>query len=174
MSVTQFLLLLFSHWIVSNSFATPWTVGHQVPLSIGFPRQYWNTGVGCHFLFRGLQNPGIKSTSPAWQADSLQVSQVWSYILKNSSYLGKLLKYIKYKNIGVWYTDVKIWKMGLYWNIQNVWDIMLCWNGYMGIGKHEVKKKEKLCLNIWLKEGSEDLPCHCLYMSFKQNILIIH
>ena len=39
--------------------------------------------------------------------------------------------------------------MGLYWNIQNVWDIMLCWNGYIGIGKHEVKKKEeKLCLNI--------------------------
>ena len=29
-------------------FATPWTVAHQAPLSMGFSRQ--NTGVGCHFL----------------------------------------------------------------------------------------------------------------------------
>ena len=26
----------------------PWTVGHQAPLSMGFPRQ--DTGVSCHFL----------------------------------------------------------------------------------------------------------------------------
>ena len=30
-----------------------------------------NTGVGCHFLFSGdLPNPGIKSRSPTFQADS--------------------------------------------------------------------------------------------------------
>ena len=29
--------------VVSNSFATPWTVAHQAPLSMGFSRQaYWN------------------------------------------------------------------------------------------------------------------------------------
>ena len=28
--------------------ATPWTVAHQVPLSMGFPGK--NTRVGCHFL----------------------------------------------------------------------------------------------------------------------------
>jgi len=28
---------------MSNSFATPWTVAHQAPLSMGFPRQeYWS------------------------------------------------------------------------------------------------------------------------------------
>ena len=32
------LLLLFSHYVMSNS-ATPWTVAHQVSLPIGFPRQ---------------------------------------------------------------------------------------------------------------------------------------
>ena len=31
---------------------TPWTVAHQVPLSIGFPSK--NTGVGCHFLLKGI------------------------------------------------------------------------------------------------------------------------
>ena len=33
-------------------FATPWTVDHQTPLSMGFPRQeYWN---GCYFLLQGI------------------------------------------------------------------------------------------------------------------------
>ena len=37
------LLLLFSRWVVSDSFVTPWTVAHQAPLSVGFPRQgYWS------------------------------------------------------------------------------------------------------------------------------------
>ena len=37
------LLLLFSHKVMSNSSVTPWTVAHQAPLSMGFPRQeYWS------------------------------------------------------------------------------------------------------------------------------------
>ena len=33
-------------------FVTPWTVPHQAPLSMGFPRQeYWS---GCHFLRQGI------------------------------------------------------------------------------------------------------------------------
>ena len=32
------LLFLFSHSVVSNSFATPWTVAHQAPPSLEFPR----------------------------------------------------------------------------------------------------------------------------------------
>ena len=45
-------------------FATPWTVAHQVPLSIGFPRQeYWS---GLPFPPPGhLPAPGIKPASPA-------------------------------------------------------------------------------------------------------------
>ena len=51
----------------------PWTVAHQVPLSMGFSRQeYWS---GLPFPPLGdLPNPGIKPTSPvspALQADSL-------------------------------------------------------------------------------------------------------
>ena len=50
--------------------ATPWTVAHQAPLSMGFSRQeYWS---GLPFPSPGdLPNPGIKPRSPALQADSL-------------------------------------------------------------------------------------------------------
>ena len=50
--------------------ATPWTVAHEAPLSIGFSRQeYWS---GLPFPSPGnLPNPGIESRSPALQADSL-------------------------------------------------------------------------------------------------------
>ena len=43
--------------------ATPWTVDHQAPLSMGFPRlEYWN---GLPFPSPGdLPNPGIEPTSP--------------------------------------------------------------------------------------------------------------
>ena len=45
-------------------FATPWTVSHQAPLSVGFSRQeYWN---GKPFPSPGnLPNPGIEPESPA-------------------------------------------------------------------------------------------------------------
>ena len=45
-------------------FATPWPIAHQAPLSMGFSRQeYWS---GLPFPSPGdLHNPGIKSTSPA-------------------------------------------------------------------------------------------------------------
>ena len=49
---------------------TPWTVAHQAPLSIGFSRQaYWS---GLPFPSpRDLPNPGVEPRSPALQADSL-------------------------------------------------------------------------------------------------------
>ena len=51
-------------------FATPWTVACQAPLSMGFSRQeYWS---GLPFPFPGgLPNPGIEPGSPALQADAL-------------------------------------------------------------------------------------------------------
>ena len=44
-------------------FATPWTVAYQAPLSMGFSRQqYWS---GLPFPFAGdIPNPGIKPGSP--------------------------------------------------------------------------------------------------------------
>ena len=47
-----FLLLLFSHQVVSKSFATPWTVAFQTPLSMGFPGK--STEVGCRLLLQGI------------------------------------------------------------------------------------------------------------------------
>ena len=51
---------------------TPWTVAHQAPLSIGFFRQeYWS---GLLLPSLGLPNAGIEPVpplSPALQADSL-------------------------------------------------------------------------------------------------------
>ena len=51
-------------------FATPWTVAYQPPLSMGFSRQgYWS---GLPFPSPGdLPNPGIEPGSPALQADAL-------------------------------------------------------------------------------------------------------
>ena len=53
-----------------DSFATPWTVAHRAPLSMGFSSQeYWS---GLPFPSPGdLPDPGIKPRSPALQADSL-------------------------------------------------------------------------------------------------------
>ena len=50
--------------------ATPWTVAHPVPLSMGFSRQeYWS---GLPVPSPGdLPDPGMKPRCPTWQADSL-------------------------------------------------------------------------------------------------------
>ena len=51
-------------------FVTPWTVARQAPLSMGFSRQeYWS---GLPFPSPGdFPNPGIKPWSPVLQADAL-------------------------------------------------------------------------------------------------------
>ena len=74
-------------------FAAPWTIAYQDPLSMGFSRQeYWS---GLPFPSPGdLPNPGIEPRSPALQADAspskplLQLSKPliqfsivgWSYV----------------------------------------------------------------------------------------------
>ena len=49
---------------MSDSFATPWTVAHQTPFSMGFPRQeYWSR---LPFHSPGdLPGSGIEPMSPA-------------------------------------------------------------------------------------------------------------
>jgi len=53
---------------MSDSSTTPWTIAHQAPLPMGFPRQeYWS---GLPFPSLGdLPDPGIKLASPALQAN---------------------------------------------------------------------------------------------------------
>ena len=49
---------------MSDSFETPWTIAHQAPLAMGFPRQEYRSGLP--FPSPGdLLNPGIEPESPA-------------------------------------------------------------------------------------------------------------
>ena len=58
------LLFLFSSSVVFDTFETLWTVAHQAPLSMGFSKQeYWS---GLPFPSLGdLPGPGIEPVSPA-------------------------------------------------------------------------------------------------------------
>ena len=58
---------------------TPWTVGHQSPLSMAFPRQeYWS---GLSFLSPGdIPDPWMGLTSSAWQVNSLQLSHLGQHL----------------------------------------------------------------------------------------------
>ena len=51
-------------------FVTPWTVAHQPPLSMGFSRQEYWSGLPCP-VPGDLPDPGIEPESPALQADAL-------------------------------------------------------------------------------------------------------
>ena len=58
---------------LSPTLEAPWTIAHQAPLSMGFSRQeYWS---GLPFPTLGdLPNPGFEPKSLALQADSLPLS----------------------------------------------------------------------------------------------------
>ena len=62
--VCVYVCVCVNHSAVSHSFATPWTVSHQAPSVLRFPRQeYWSL---LPFPTLGdLPGPGIKSASPA-------------------------------------------------------------------------------------------------------------
>ena len=66
---------MLSHFSHARLFVTPWTAAHQAPLSMGFPRQeYWS---GLPFPPPGdLLNPGIELCLLHWQADSLPLSHL--------------------------------------------------------------------------------------------------
>ena len=75
----QLLFLYVFLSLVANlcpTLATPWTIACQAPLSMGFSRQgYWS---GLPFPSLGdLPDPGIESGSSALQADDLLTEQRW-------------------------------------------------------------------------------------------------
>ena len=54
---------MLKHFSHNRLFVTPWTVAHQVPLSVAFPRQeYWSV-LPCPSP-GDLSDPGIKPTFP--------------------------------------------------------------------------------------------------------------
>ena len=65
--------MLLSHSLVSNSFSTPWTAVHQAPLSMGFPREEYRSGLPSPSP-GDLPNPQTEPPFPAWQADSFPLS----------------------------------------------------------------------------------------------------
>ena len=65
-------------------FATPWTVAHQAPLSMGFPGK--NTGVHCHFFLQGIfLTEGLNPSLLHQQADSLPLSYLGSPHIQNKN-----------------------------------------------------------------------------------------
>ena len=86
--ITSTFKLLLYGWVKSLShvwlFATLWSVAYQAPLSMGFSRQeYWS---GLPLPFPGnLPDPGIEPTSPALQVDSSPLSHLGSPINKTNN-----------------------------------------------------------------------------------------
>ena len=71
--ISSFLPEICCCFVMSNSFATPWTGAHQALLSSGFPRQ--DTGVGSHFLLQEIfPIQGLNPHLLHWQVDSLPLS----------------------------------------------------------------------------------------------------
>ena len=72
-------------------FAIPWSIAYHAPLSMGFSRQeYWS---GLPFPFPGdLPNPGIKPGSPTLRADALTSEPP-------GSPRGKVSQYSHYKKL---------------------------------------------------------------------------
>ena len=73
--------LVWISCLVMSNFVALWTVAHQAPLSMGFSRQgYWS---GLPFPTPGdLPDPRIEPmspVSPALQADSLPLSHQWKW-----------------------------------------------------------------------------------------------
>ena len=74
--------------------ATPWTVAHQVPLSMGISRQeYWSRLPFSSPWY--LPDPRIEPSSPALQADSLPTELWGKHFQKWSDNIVKLKNKIK-------------------------------------------------------------------------------
>ena len=92
--VCVYVCVCVNHSAVSHSFATPWTVAHQAPSVLRFPRQeYWSL---LPFPTLGdLPGPGIKSASPALAGRFfLPLHQLGSSV--------KIFTYHKWGSQGLW------------------------------------------------------------------------
>ena len=70
----EFALVFAQSLSLVQLFVTPWTVARQAPLSMGFPRQEYRSGLP--FPSPGdLPYQRIERTSPVLHADSLLLSQ---------------------------------------------------------------------------------------------------
>ena len=68
--LTSYQIYVLCFCSAMSLFVTPWTVTCKAPLSMGFSRQGYWSGLPCP-LPGALPDPGIEPRSPALQADSL-------------------------------------------------------------------------------------------------------
>ena len=69
-NVMQMYVCMLSHFSHVRLFVTPWTVARQIPLSMGFSRQEYCSGLPFPSP-RDIPDPKIKPWSLTLQADSL-------------------------------------------------------------------------------------------------------
>ena len=86
-------MLVHAHSLVANSLQLLWTVVRQAPLSMGFPRQeYWS---GLPFPPPGdLSYPGIKPTSPALAGGFLTTEPSGKHIKMIYAYINTYITYL--------------------------------------------------------------------------------
>ena len=69
--------IIKGQFVVVQTLATPWTVAHQAPLSMGFPRQEYQSG--SPFPSQGIfPTQGSNQCVLQWQVDSLPLSYLGS------------------------------------------------------------------------------------------------
>ena len=99
---------ILSHFSCVRLFATPWTVAHQTPLSMGFSRQeFWS---GFHAIFQGVFltqriNPA-SLMSPVLADRFFITSATWEAPKKDRGYL-------KRGTTIVIFTDISIYSLGI-------------------------------------------------------------
>ena len=71
--------------VLSQLFGVPWTAAHQAPLSTGFSRQEYCSGLPC--LQGNLSSLGIKPGPPTFPADSLALIHQGSLTLMSTCLL---------------------------------------------------------------------------------------
>ena len=95
--VHTFVILSLSH---VRLFATPWTVAHQAPLSLGFPREAYWSGLPFFLLQGVLLTQGSNLQLLHCQAGSLLPSHQGSPCIHKCGLINKCLAFRKHSRSG--------------------------------------------------------------------------
>ena len=113
--------MLSSVWLLE----TPWTVALQAPLSMGFSRQEYWSGLPCPPL-GDLPDPGIKPislASPALADTFFTTIATWEAL--NQPYSNKKKFFLKINNTGLLgFGSSTLWE-GMFWQL---FHFPFCWN----------------------------------------------
>ena len=116
--------------VVSYSFATPWTIAHQAPLSMGFSRQEYWSGLPCPPT-GDFPNPGIKPTSlmsPALAGDFFTTSATWKTHYKCELCFFKTCIYLVLAALGL-HCYMWVFSSCSEWEFLFLWLMGLSWGG---------------------------------------------